>query len=185
MILRRKDIKDGRPPRRPSFFIALWAILALLTISALVPVHLLEIRTPKTDETRWTRIVSSGETFALGYKHSVELSMVWDFFRLDREYRLILYETRFHSSNAGLPSTIAPGERLILEKEVIRLTNRKVIIPSLLLWVNENSLNTLVWNSKELRLYELAGNALLEIRLVKSPFWKYLWGRLMRICRVR
>lgn len=126
-------------------------------------------------------MIYSGETFALGYKHSVELSMVWDFFRLDREYRLILYETRFHSSNAGLPSGIAPGERLILEKDVIRLTNRQVLIPSLLLWVNENSLNTLVLNSKRPVLPELAGNALLEIRVVKTSLWGYLWGRLRQL----
>ncbi|MDZ4164286.1 MAG: DUF1850 domain-containing protein [Smithellaceae bacterium] len=185
MIPRRKDTADGRPLGRPSVFIALLSIFSIFAIAVLLPLHILEIRAPRTDKTIWTGIVSSGETFALGYRHSVELSMVWDFFQIDQAYRLVLYETQFHSSNAGLPSGLAEGERLVLDREVIRLTNRKVLIPSLQLWVNENSLNTLILNSKRLLLPELAGNALLEIRVVKSSLLMYLWGRLTQLCRVR
>ncbi len=137
----------------------------------------LEIRTPRTDKAIWTRTIFPGQTLALGYRHSVELSMVWDFFLVDGEYRLVLYETQFDSSNAGLPSVINAGEKLILEPDVIRITNRNIVIPSLQLWVNKNSLNTLKMNSIRLSLAELAGDQLLDIRISKQSGFRYLRGR--------
>ena len=45
------------------------------------------------------------------YRHSVELCRVWDYFRIDGQYRLVLDETVFGSSNTGLPSVLGDGER--------------------------------------------------------------------------
>ncbi len=150
--------------------------MALLSIPL---VTVLEITTPRTNKTIWCRTVSPGQTFALGYRHSVELSMVWDFFLIDGDYRLMLYETHFDSSNAGLPSVISEGEKLILEPDRIRITNRKIVFFSLQLWVNKNSLNTMEINSIRLSLPDLAGDQLVQIRLAKQAVGGYLRRRLL------
>lgn len=155
--------------------------MAAFIILSLPLLPVLEISLPKSGQILWCRPAFAGQSFSLGFRHSVELSMVWDFFRLDRDYRLLLYETHFDSSNAGLPSVLNEGEKLILAPDRMRITNRNIMIPALQLWVHEKSLNTLKMNSMKLELSRLAGDGLIEIRPAKRALGFYLYLRLREI----
>ncbi len=149
------------------------AILALVLV-ARITFPVLELAAPKTGKVILSRMISPETTFALGFRHSVELSFVWDLFRPDGEDRLVLYETRFHSSNAGLPSSLAEGEAIHLEKDILRITGRRQRIASLHFWVNSESENTLIINGKETYLLaELAGDGLLELSLRRTDIFSY------------
>jgi len=81
-------------------------ITAAVLIAALgsIPFHVLQIDVLREERPVFVRIVRPGNEFALGYIHSVELSPVWDYFRVDDSYRMILYETAIRSFNTGLPA---------------------------------------------------------------------------------
>ncbi|MRR38449.1 hypothetical protein EG829_28135, partial [bacterium] len=59
------------------------AAVALIAALGLFPVHVLQIDALREGSPVFVRIVRPGSEFALGYIHSVELSPVWDYFRVD------------------------------------------------------------------------------------------------------
>lgn len=170
--------QGGRRGRRPLIIAASLVILLVPVVSAFLSFPVLEVVAPKKGRTVLYRIISPQATLALGYRHSVELSMVWDFFRLDEKQGLILFETHFHSANAGLPSSLEEGEKIHLEKDRMRISNRRRIIPSLSFWVDEKSFNTLRINGKTFFLPELAGNTLLRLSIKQTPLAIYTLNRL-------
>jgi len=82
---------------------------ALVLVAGLFPVHVLQIEAPRKDSVVFVRFIQPGDRFSLMYRHSVELCRVWDYFRIDGQYRLVLDETVFGSSNTGLPPSPCPG----------------------------------------------------------------------------
>jgi len=153
-------------------------IMAAVLIAALgsIPFHVLQIDVLKEERPVFVRIVRPGNEFALGYIHSVELSPVWDYFRVDDSYRMILYETAIRSFNAGLPSTLTGEERLHRERDGFRISGMNRVLPVIDLWVHERTDNTLnVGDINPLRLYSLAGNKLLRISIRKTTVGSYLY----------
>lgn len=153
-------------------------IMAAVLIAALgsIPFHILQIDVLKEERPVFVRIVRPGNEFALGYIHSVELSPVWDYFRVDDSYRMILYETAIRSFNTGLPSTLAGEERLHWERDGFRISGMNRVLPVIDLWVHERTDNTLnVGDSDPLKLYSLAGNKLLRISIRKTTVGSYLY----------
>ena len=153
-------------------------IMAAVLIAALgfIPFHVLQIDVLKEERPVFVRIVRPGNEFALGYIHSVELSPVWDYFRVDDSYRMVLYETAIRSFNAGLPNTLTGEERLHRERDGFRISGMNRILPVIDLWVYERTYNTLnVGDIEPLKLYSLAGNKLLRISIRKTTVGSYLY----------
>ena len=153
-------------------------IMVAVLIAALgsIPFHVLQIDLLKEERTVFVRIVRPGNEFALGYIHSVELSPVWDYFRVDDSYRMILYETAIRSFNAGLPNTLTGEERLHRERDGFRISGMNRVLPVIDLWVHERTDNTLnVGDIVPLKLYSLAGNKLLRISIRKTTVGSYLY----------
>jgi len=153
-------------------------IMVAVLIAALssIPFHVLQIDLLKEERPVFVRIVRPGNEFALGYIHSVELSPVWDYFRVDDSYRMILYETAIRSFNAGLPNTLTGEERLHRERDGFRISGMNRILPVIDLWVHERTDNTLnVGDIEPLKLYSLAGNKLLRISIRKTNIGSYLY----------
>jgi len=153
-------------------------IMAAVLIAALgsIPFHILQIDVLREERPVFVRIVRPGNEFALGYIHSVELSPVWDYFRVDDSYRMILYETAIRSFNTGLPSTLTGEERLHWERDGFRISGMNRVLPVIDLWVHERTDNTLdVGDIDPLRLYSLAGNKLLRISIRKTILGSYLY----------
>jgi hypothetical protein len=153
-------------------------IMVAVLIAALgsIPFHVLQIDVLKEERPVFVRIVRPGNEFALGYIHSVELSPVWDYFRVDDSYRMILYETAIRSFNAGLPNTLTGEERLHRERDGFRISGMNRVLPVIDLWVHERTDNTLnVGDIVPLKLYSLAGNKLLRISIRKTTVGSYLY----------
>jgi hypothetical protein len=153
-------------------------IMAAVLIAALgfIPFHVLQVDVLREERPVFVRIVLPGNAFALGYIHSVELSPVWDYFRVDDSYRIILYETVIRSFNTGLPSTLTGEERLHRERDGFRISGMSRVLPVIDLWVHERTDNTLnVGDIAPLKLYSLAGNKLLRISIRKTTISSYLY----------
>jgi hypothetical protein len=158
--------------------------MAAVLIAALgfIPFHVLQIDVLKEEKPVFVRIVRPGNEFALGYIHSVELSPVWDYFRVDDSYRVILYETAVRSFNTGLPSTLTGEERLHWERDGFRISGMNRVLPVIDLWVHERTDNTLnVGDIDPLKLYSLAGNNLLRISIKKTHVGSYLYLKVYTI----
>jgi hypothetical protein len=155
---------------------------ALIAALGFFPVHVLQIDALREGSPVFVRIVHPGSEFALGFIHSVELSPVWDYFRVDDSYRIILYETAVRSFNTGLPSTLTGEERLHRERDGFRISGVNRVLPSIDLWVHERTDNTLKVKDDSLKLYSLAGNTLLRISIRKACLGEYLY---LKVCVTR
>jgi len=148
-------------------------LAAFLIAPGLVPVHILEIRDVRRDQAVFMQRVSPGESFSLTFIHSVEKSPVADFFRLDDDYRIVLYETAFRSLNTGLPATLSKGERLSRTAQGYRLSIPDRVIPDIRLWVDRQYAGALTIGARRIPLADLAGNTLLQFKVRKAPLWEY------------
>ena len=152
------------------FLILFFAALVLL--AGLFPVHVLQIEEPRKERVAFVRSLQPGDRFSLMYRHSVELCQVWDYFRIDGEYRIILDETVFGSSNTGLPSVLGFGERFTRGEKASRISNMQRIIPAIEIWVKRSYDNTLEFDNRKIRLPDLAGDTLLRLRIRKITLFE-------------
>jgi hypothetical protein len=101
---------------------------------------------------------------------------VGEFFRIDKTFRIILYETTFASSNTGLPSAPSGNETFHNEGDFFRISNMERVLPELLLWVHEDYGNTLkIGKSPTVKLPYLAGNTLLQVLIKKMTLFEYAY----------
>jgi hypothetical protein len=156
----------GRAMKKRNVFLVLFFV-ALVLLAGLFPAHVLQIEDPRKERVVFVRSLQPGDRFSLMYRHSVELCRVWDYFRIDGQYRLILDETVFGSSNTGLPSVLGVGERFTRGEKASRISNMQRIIPAIEIWVNRSYDNTLEFDDRKLRLPDLAGDTLLRLRIRK------------------
>ncbi|HQL90141.1 MAG TPA: DUF1850 domain-containing protein [Syntrophales bacterium] len=115
-----------------------------------------------------------GDTFVLSFIHSVERSVVRDFFRIDEGGRLVLYGTEFSSSNAGLPSVLTPGESLTRGEGGFRISGMHRVMEEVSLWVGESSGNRLTIHGVDHDLPGLAGETLLRVKAGTATAKEYL-----------
>ena len=104
----REHSSNGAPDHHPNrrsgrlrAFAAAAVVLSIAAAAAFKPVHALQIRAVKRSRVVFLEQVSPGDRFSTGYVHSVELSPVREYFCIDNDYRIILRETTFRSSNVG------------------------------------------------------------------------------------
>ncbi len=176
MTLRRQL---GTARRCPVFMKAKWIISAffcILLLSSLTPFHVLQIKVFREGRVVFIRVVHPDDRFITKYIHSVEHCPVWEYFRIDDDFRIILYETTFSSSNTGLPYATFGNEEFYNNGKRFRISNMCRILPELLLWVNEKYDNTLkINNSRVLKLPLLAGNTLLQVKIRKVTFLEFMY----------
>jgi hypothetical protein len=147
----------------------------LAAAAGFIPFYALEVRQPgKTDRVVFLKRVAPGDTFAISFIHSVEKSEVTDYFRIDDDNRIILYQTDFSSLNAGLPA-VASGEEVFGRTNGgFRLSNLNRVLPEILLWVHEDYGGTLSVGGQVVSLHSLAGNGLLRISTRRVFAWELL-----------
>ena len=157
-------------------FLLLLAIA--VPVAGLFPVHVLQIEDPRKERVVFVRSLQPGDRFSLMYRHSVELCRVWDYFRIDGQYRLVLDETVFGSSNAGLPSVLGDGERFTRGATASRISNMRRILPAVEIWVNRRYENTLEFGGRKILLPELAGDTLLRFSIRKVILFEFLYEKM-------
>ncbi len=120
----------------------------------------------------FVHIVSPGDKFSTSYIHSVELSPVGEYFRIDENFQIVLYETTFCSSNVGLPYAAFGQEVFHTEKDKFRISNMHRIIPELLIWANKKYENQLEFGGVDMALYGSKEDTLIRVRITKMPIIK-------------
>jgi hypothetical protein len=90
-----------------------------------LPVLVLE----KKGEIIFLRHIKPGDTFFLGYKHSVAKSDVWEGFLINENYQIVLIQTMFQGQGAGLPYTVTESEKLTRIGDWFKITGMKRDVP--------------------------------------------------------
>jgi hypothetical protein len=156
--------------KKRTLCLILFAVFVL--VAGLFPLHVLQIEEPRKEKVVYVRSLQPGDRFSLMYRHSVELCQIWDYFRIDGEYRLILDETVFGSSNTGLPSVLGVGERFTRGEKASRISNMQRILPAIEIWVKRSYENTLEFGNRKILLPELAGDTLLRLHIRKITLFE-------------
>ena len=151
-------------------------VAALLALAAgFIPLHALEVRqSGVAGRVVFLARVTPGDTFTLSFIHSVEKSEVTDYFRIDDDHRIILYQTEFGSLNTGLPAVVSDGETFSRTERGFRLSNPGRVLPEIQLWVHEDHGGSLAMGGKVFSLPALAGNGLLRISTRRIFAWELL-----------
>jgi hypothetical protein len=152
------------------------AVAALLALAAgLIPLHGLEVReSGGTGRVVWLKRVAPGDTFTLSFIHSVEKSEVTDYFRIDDDHRIILYQTEFGSLNTGLPAVVSEGEVFERTDRGFRLSGLRRVLPEIQLQVSEAYGGTLETGGTVVSLPALAGSGLLRISVQRVFAWELI-----------
>ena len=132
------------------------------------------------DQVLTLRIVRPGDTFLLGFLHSVARSDIWDRFTVDPQYRIVLIETKFQGQGTGIPYGAAEGETLIREGNWFRLTGMKRVIPAIDWRVGAEWHNRFRFgNEPEIDFSAKIGDKLVRVRVEKMMavawLWNYAW----------
>ncbi len=151
--------------------IAAFALLA----AGWIPFHALEVTgAGGSGKTVFVKRVAPGDTFTLSFVHSVEKSDVTDYFRIDGDYRIILYQTEFRSLNTGLPAVVSEGEVFERTDGGFRLSGLRRVLPVIMLQVSAAYGGTLVMKGEEVFLPALAGDGPLRISIRKMFAWELM-----------
>lgn len=155
--------------------IILFSIAALFFFS-LIPCHVLRIEAARKNRPVFVHIVRPNDRFSTCYIHSVELCPVREYFKIDKNFRIVLYETTFSSCNTGLPTTLSGDEKFHADGDHMRISDMHRILQQLDLWVNEKYDNTLtLGDGGVLRLPSLAGDTLLRVTVERLTFLEFLY----------
>jgi len=138
-------------------------------------VHVLRVEAVREQRTVFVHIVRPNDTFSTAYVHSVELSPVREYFRIDADFRIVLYETHFSSCNTGLPTILSGGERFSHDGDHFRIFGMARVVPVLDLWVDAQYDNTLqMGGDAPVNLPALAGNTLLRVAVAEISFFEFI-----------
>jgi len=148
------------------------AALALLAASW-VPFHALEVEgAGGSGKAVFVKRVAPGDTFTLSFVHSVEKSDVTDYFRIDGDCRIILYQTEFRSLNTGLPAVVSGGETFERTEGGFRLSGLARILPEIHVQVSAAYGGTLAVKGETVSLPALAGDGPVRISIRKMYAWE-------------
>jgi len=109
----------------------------------------------------------------------VEKSPVTDYFRIDGDCRIILYQTEFSSLNTGLPAVVSEGEIFERTDRGFRLSGLSRVLPEIQLQVSKAYGGTLAMAGEEVFLPALAGDGPLLISVRRVFAWELL-SRVLR-----
>jgi len=122
------------------------------------------------------RIVRPGDTFLLGFLHSIARSDIWDRFTIDGQYRIVLVETKFQGQGTGIPYGPAEGETLVREGNWFLLKGMKRVVPTIEWRVGVEWHNRFRFgNEPELDLSAKIGDCLVQLRIEKMRWIVWLW----------
>ena len=158
-------------------FVVLSIICAIIFLLFFLYIYTLEIKIFPEGKIVFKQRVSPGDEFTLKYKHSVELSPVWEIFIIDKEYKIILIETDFLDHGAGLPYAPFGEEIFVEEEDKFKIKNMYRIMPSPIYYmVGTIYENTLFFKNKEIDFSSIVGDKLLTIEVNKNSLFNYLLG---------
>ncbi|ADE57088.1 hypothetical protein Amico_0963 [Aminobacterium colombiense DSM 12261] len=170
MSLKRLKIREGvRTSKRWTSNILISLILFSAFYLLFIPVHFLSFRTQ--DWELCSALAPSGVEIKTGYIHSVEKTPVEDVYVLSGP-RLWLWEERFRSHNAGLPTEPPPRGRFLLQKDWMVIRGSPYTWEVLRIRIGDDELGkNWVYSSTtgKLDLYQLIPNNVFYIEVTQVP----------------
>jgi len=119
-------------------------------------------------KTFFRRVVRAGDTFQLGYLHSVAKSDVWDTFQIDPQGQILLLETRFQGQAYGLPGGPTGQEQWTREGDWFRITGICRVVPSIDWRIQSEWRDRFRFRDEpEVDVSAQVGNGLIRIRVEK------------------
>jgi len=155
-----QDVRSGVMPGRLRFTRLVFIIVIILAASALIllfvpAVDRLVIIEEKTGRCLFVSKVKPGDSFIIGYIHSVNKSPVEDFFEIGEDLGISLKKTVFRSFGAGIPFDIEKNQELKLYRDRLEIENINTEIEDLLLFVGTQADHTFTMNNRKLHLNQL------------------------------
>lgn len=163
-----------------SRIILIFLIFVLISITGLlsIPVYTLEISEPNNKKLIFRKIVKPDSLFETSFIHSLELSPVREFFKINSNYQIILYKTEYYSQGAGLPSTLNKGEMFKAEGEKFVISDINRLIDSIDFRVVKNANHTFRFTNngyeKFINLSDSLGDSLVRIKITKYNLLTFL-----------
>jgi len=163
-------------PRRgaPSFLLSTsLGLVVIFLFTAVLPC--VKVLTIDVDgRILWAQETRTGEELVYGHVHSVEKTLVREFFHIEDDgFRLVRAE--MSSIGAGLPATHNEGFVLVDGKFVLALN---ISLRELNFLLSPETLPTLTVKGENIALYSYPATASLNVRIVRRPL---LWFQLRRL----
>ncbi|NGQ96666.1 DUF1850 domain-containing protein [Brevibacillus sp. SYP-B805] len=157
-----------------SFLIVLAALSFLLSIPLFT---VLAIREIGSNRLVWSHDVQEGSRFGIRWTHSIHRTPVEEFYQVQGG-KVVLVEETFKEYGIGMESGLAPGEKLLIEKDRFRIVGMNRIFPALHLFIGQVRANhTLLFQGQEIPLGTLdtPGSAV-TIQVEKQSIWQRIGG---------
>lgn len=120
-----------------------------------------------------------GDTFKTLYIHSLELTPVWEYFRISDQYNILLTDTIYQSSGAGLPIPEYGKDQFLQEGDRFHIMNINRRLPSIFLRTDPAYRNTFFFNERvRLNLAKQVGKAVIHIEICREGLPLFLWREL-------
>jgi hypothetical protein len=149
--------------------------LPLIIAGIILAAHSLTVLSLETQgKVLFWKMVRPGNTFRLGYLHSVAKSDVWDTFQIDSQGRILLIETRFQGQAYGLPSGPTGQAQWAQEGDWFRITGIHRVLPSIDWRIQSEWKDRFRFQDEpEVDLSAQAGNGLIHIHVkkVRLIYW--------------
>ncbi len=156
-------------------------LIPVLLFWILLPVHTLTVTDLSTGGVIIRHPIVPGDTFKIAYTHSLELTPVWEYFQIDPGYDILLTDTLYESTGAGLPIPIAGQDTFRKEGRQFHIFNIQRRLPAIVLRVNSAYDNRIMLNDTlAFNLSVMLGNAVVRIETHAEPRGVFRFRALFR-----
>jgi hypothetical protein len=158
--------------------LVLGAILLAAAAAAVLriwPVHALVLEETRTGRLLFVQRVRPGDGWVTRYTHSVKNKPVWEYFRIDDQYRMVLFKTVFPGSGYGLPCSVAGEENFEIREDGMHvISGMRRIIPRLMLTVAPEYDNVFRYGQDQpLPLSRRIGSGVVDVRIRRTNALNY------------
>ncbi len=160
------------------FLLTLLILIFLIILSKNLSFYVLYIKEYPNEKSFFQQIITPGNQFGLKYIHSVAQTPVWEFFKINKDGRLILTETHFHDHGAGLPYTAFKEEIFISEDGLFKIKNmfREIRLP-LYYRIGQASENHFFYK-QDINLSQKIGDGVAVVDILPIKLFDYLMNKI-------
>lgn len=149
--------------------VAAIALIVLLMAAAFLfsgEIGYLVLSNPKTGDVYHRYLVRRGDTFSVGFIHSVNQSPLTDYYEI-RDEGIYVVKTVYYDFGAGVQTQIEEGQTLTYGDDgSMIVTGFNTLIPDLIYFVGTVSDHTLTLHHKQISLRDLCGrNAMVRFHV--------------------
>ena len=151
-------------------------VLPLLVFWLFFPIHTLSLTELSTHSIVIHSPITPGDTFKTVYIHSLELTPVWEYFQIDTDYEIVLTDTLYESTGAGLPIPIQGQDKFVKQGKQFHIFDIQRRLPSIVLRVNSAYNNRIILNDAlTFNLSERLGNTVVRIETGQESLGVFLF----------